>query len=566
MADDSLEFLLELNADTSGATRMDGVLKTLDNTMNLLNFHLGHIEENTRKVNKQHADHEKQAKGLLGVLQRVVHQGLEPFLHKAKEIAEFEFIRRGVDKLIEFPGELAHEVKELGKEALKVAADEQRMSRVFASLSGGEQAGEANQEWLERFAKATEHSEERAEQTFIALKKVGMDDKSARLALKASADIAAVSANKDEAMDSAVGAFARLQRVGKINARMLAPLSLGVADFKKLDRFKGMDNKAIEKQMEEGHVSRDELIKLIMSKTHETKLGQRAADNSDLLGTKIEKLGELPDRYFKRLAKSDGMKTLTDSFEKLLTKLDPESATGKRISAFLDTLFTGAASIVSTIVDEVDKIDFESIGATITNDVVPALKTMTSWIKPIVEEIQKVLSGLHDVHDLFTGKGMFNKYNERNLYSGDTAAGINRIRGLAGKDNPNWMQAGADKGKALGAGVEAGAKDRLQIHSPSKVFADLGRMSAAGFLEGIDVGGIDQAVERMYPTPATATARRGAAAGGPGITVQLHFHIGAGAPAGSQEMAEQIATSIKEILPGALENALEKVSIGMGSA
>jgi hypothetical protein len=198
----------------------------------------------------------------------------------------------------------------------------------------------------------------------------------------------------------------------------------------------------------------------------------------------------------------------------------------------------------------------------IHNDVVPAVKEVITWIGPIIEGVERVIRGFHRMHDI-----VFGKVDDSALNNFNSNPNFNKTIGAsADDDNPSWLRAGDKKGRALGEGVRAGARDALQINSPSKVFADLGRMSAAGFAEGIDndIGSVDAAVEQMFPTPAAAAG--GQAGGGTVINVELHIHVGAGASEGDHATASDLAEQIAEVLPSALENALEKVGIGMGSS
>jgi len=41
-----------------------------------------------------HRKHGKDVEHLGGAFDRLIHSGMDPFLHKAKEIAEFEFVRK----------------------------------------------------------------------------------------------------------------------------------------------------------------------------------------------------------------------------------------------------------------------------------------------------------------------------------------------------------------------------------------------------------------------------------------------------------------------------------------
>jgi hypothetical protein len=480
------------------------------------------------------------------------------------EVFSAELAKDALEKVLE-------KVIEIGTEAIKSAASEERMMRVFESHAGSKELGEQNELWTDILAKKTEFTEKQTEGAFIDLKTVGASDQEAKLALKAAADIAAVSKNKNEAFSSTIEAFSRLQRTGVVSNRTLAPLGIGVKDFKTLDSMKGLSDKAIAKRMEEGKIDRSDLFKLIMSRAHETSIGEKAAGNADLLGTKMEKLQELPERFFKKLGDTKAIKTLSTAIDGVLQKLDPDSPTGKKISGFLETAFEGAASLAETIGSAIDNIDFESVADTIKNDVVPALKTMIGWIKPVVDEVQGILSGLHSVYDLLHSKGEFAKYNDRNLRSEDPTAGLARVREAAGKSAAKsvtvgdgakaWHGAfhivgaaggdglaeGLDKkrpkvkehGAAMAAEAPAGAKETLQVESPSVVFEDIGAMTAAGFIQGIEAGSgdVERAVSRAFDVrpPAGGRGGGGSSAGSPSMVIQqVVINVDGGKDGGEQ--------------------------------
>jgi hypothetical protein len=97
---------------------------------------------------------------------------------------------------------------------------------------------------------------------------------------------------------------------------------------------------------------------------------------------------------------------------------------------------------------------------------------------------------------------------------------IEGLKGAAGKlgDAVGWL---AD-------GIKVGFKAALGIHSPSVVFAGYGRMTAAGFSEGVDAGApkANDSIERMVTPPSVSlpTNGRSQANGGPtSISVSLEF-------------------------------------------
>jgi len=467
---------------------------------------------------------------------------------RAKTGEFLEFI--GAEAALEVLKKIGEKLFEIGEEAVRTAAKAERINRVINIAAGGKEMGEATRKWIEQFSKTSEFTEEMNERAYIDLKKVGIGQQQAGLFMKAAADVAAVSADKDEAYQTALAAFSRIQIMGRVQARSLMPLGVGVNDLRTIDRYKHMNVTQLNSVLEKGSFNQNDLFKLIMARAHETKLGQRSADNVDLLGTKLQKLQELPERFFKKLADTKAVGTLSNALDGILTKLDPESPTGKRIFGALEGAFEKVSDLVGGI-------DFGSIAEDLSKGldlVVPALKTVSSMVGAIWDTFKGWVSAIERITELIPGgainaksvplsaqeKALDVKYaHQREVLRQMRAAKAGGAStGDAGVNSLN--AASFDVGKQVGAGMTAGikastaaagdaavglarhvhgsAKKELGVKSPSTVFEDIGEMSAAGFIRGMDgaAGGIGNSIERALRVPAGA-----APAGGGSRTVQL---------------------------------------------
>lgn len=106
-----------------------------------------------------------------------------------------------------------------------------------------------------------------------------------------------------------------------------------------------------------------------------------------------------------------------------------------------------------------------------------------------------------------------------------------------------------------------GTKDGLQIHSPSKVFENLGLMTAHGFAIGVDKGSsrIDSSMGSAISLP-TGGASSSFSGGSKTANVNITVNAGGGAD------GNDIATQIRMIMPGALANAFEQMAMEAGAA
>ena len=166
---------------------------------------------------------------------------------------------------------------------------------------------------------------------------------------------------------------------------------------------------------------------------------------------------------------------------------------------------------------------------------------------------------------------------------------IDRITGAGSTDHKTRgtetsSSEGRKQGKDLGAGVAAGIresaglpakattematgimaafKSALQIHSPSKVFEDYGKQTAAGYRKGVEAEGpsTNRVVERMVvdrpkesgKAPAAAPAGKG---GGRAAPVHIEVNINAGG-GGAQELgAPQFLAQLTKAITDAVSNA-----------
>lgn len=493
----------------------------------------------------------------------------------------------GAMEAVHLLGEMAEKIVDIGKEAIKAAAAEQRMKSVFSAQFGGDRAGEAAEKWADVLAKQTELNEAQTEGALIDLKRVGATEEQAALATKAAADIAAVSKDKNGAFASTIEAFARIQRTGVISNRALAPLGIGVKDFKQLDSMKGLSEKEIKKRMESGKVDQGDLFRLIMSRTNEKAIGERAANNADLLGTKLQKLTELPELFYKKLADTKAIGVLSKALGGLLDKLDPESPAGAKIFSALEHAF-------GVVADTVARIDIGELAATITDDVIPAVEALITFVGNLIGPIEKAIHAAHELHDVLMGPAPKNTalddFEARQKKARDRAAaeeepsflskGIQVSPGVktwhskfhvVGKDDAAGLAAGITAGGPGVAEAAGGVADKAtdavrekhKTHSPSVVFQDLGAMAAAGFAGGVMMGaaGVESAMDHTFGTPTVG----GAGAGGGRIEMNLTIAPVINlAPGDGEAQGRRAADAFDKRVRGAVMNWLEEAGLEGG--
>jgi phage-related protein len=124
-----------------------------------------------------------------------------------------------------------------------------------------------------------------------------------------------------------------------------------------------------------------------------------------------------------------------------------------------------------------------------------------------------------------------------------------------------------DKFHALVELLPAAAKKILGIASPSKVFAELGMQTGAGFSVGLDASDVPSSINAAIAPPrspslASFTQAGGyAGAGGRGTVIELHIHV---TRADDEDMAKQIAEQVQQHALPSLVRALEQLNAESG--
>lgn len=594
--DDGLKWLLELDVKQDEALSF---LKTLDKMQSSLKgtaSETDKVEASSGRAAHGHKKHGEEAKGLHGILDRLVHAGIDPFLNRIKQVAEFEFIRKGVDALIEAPMEIARALKDLGEEMLTVAGRAERTNKSVELLFGKPEGADVL-EYLEKIAGATEFTDLRLKGAAQSLAKVGFKGSDLTRAIAASLDIAAFSSNKEEGFGEALASLERIKRTGRVDNRVLGGLGIGGKDFlAELSKRTGEGAATLKKKLEKGTVDSglaiETLYSMIAKKTGKD-LGGAGLEVGKGFEARMTHLKDLPDQFFQRLANSDGLVKFTEAIASALETLDPDSPLGQKIFSTLESAFNSVADTVRGIdlevVFETAKTSIET-SIELVKDLGAAFGVVVEFGSELISTLESIVTLGHLTNRLgLTGGGdeqsapsaaahekfvsdqrALREQGRRDRISRQLdfmAPGLSMAAGLS-----DGMKAGhpavADAAAKLGTVAADATSKALGIHSPSKVFADFGRMSAAGFVEGIDASAsaIDSAVSQMFSTTGPA-----AAGGARGVTVQvspgavvIQVSVG-GSNSSADSIATEVARAVESVFPGALQSALANIALQGGA-
>lgn len=617
MADGQLTFLFQLDGKIDAG--IPKALKQAEDGLKGVEEKLKKVDQGYGKLRDQHGrfiggmgKHDSAVKHTEGLLSHFASATLGPLAHRMERIAEFEFIRRGVDALIEAPMEALHLFKELAVEMINVAAQAERTELSFKLLFG-ETEGKETLEWIEKISKFTEFTDDQLKGMAGSLAKVGFEGEGLTRALAASLDIAAFSGSGQAGADSALSSLERIKRTGKIDNRSLGGLGIGESAFlAELSRRTGEGTKALKKKIDEGKISAEDsleaLYSMIAKKTGKD-LGGAGVAMSQTLMARLKHLKDLPEQFFQKLAGTEGFNKISEFVGRLVDIFDPEGEIGVAISGTLNKLFDEAG-------DKLSGIDLEGMFRNVPaaiESVTSSLSAMWDAFKPFIDAFKAVAATVEWINEK-TGTGSYSKQAATNkqfrIDNPELAAEGDRLRRLladkkaatmkgrtwedpekvfgpqetyvdrsarrakeAGKLSADGFVRGLDghmfdveyAGAGLGRAAINGVEKKLDLHSPSRVFERMGEMTGAGFNRGItkSMADTDDVMKGAFAVPAPT----GGAHGRTEINLGgIHVTVGAGAGSDARQIGETVAAKIQEIAPGMLQSALERLAIQAGGA
>jgi len=538
VADGTLEYQLKVDIPTGPIDAGDKKLKELEATLRKLQQpgKIKALEDQIKNFGK-HGEH-----GFKGI-GHSIDEAKEKWNHFA-EFVGAALVFEGLEKVTE-------KVIELGEEIIHAAAAAERMDLSF-DLSMGEEAGRETVEYLERITGKTEFADEQLKGWAKSLVNAGVAAEDLDKNMAAAMDVAAKSPNKLEGMERAIQALTRANLSGAVDMRQLRGLSIGVEQLKTLPKFANLSVKQLKKEMEKGKLTKDDLLAVIAGP--DKILGDLGLKAGKTMEARLLHLKSIPEEIFQKLAKTAAWEKLGGVIDRVLEKLDPEGPTGKRIGKAIE-------DAVSKVSDLIDGIDIE--GA--IEGIISVFEALEDVAGPVLHAITAELEGWGYIMATIRGHGdeFVDKFAKAQQVrkERERAADVRRTQkeaeesgdfdlldkaaasGALGERSKRYHEAAEKAGATTGQGFAAGvqksrgqARDKtaemgedavgamrkkLDAHSPSVVFEDLGAMAAAGFAMGVRGGAraVDDAVDGMMRAPAVAPRAAGAG-GGISLTIE----------------------------------------------
>lgn len=576
MADDGISWLFELDGETSGAEKILNVLGSLDTTVKKLDQSLNILKQGSHSVGEAHKAHGQEVQKTTGFIHGLI-AAFKPLEERMAHIGGFEFIREGMEKILEIPGELIDKIKDLGVEMLNVAAEAEEMTITFKALFGAED-GERLLDYADELSAKTGILNDQwkgIEQTLgNAGFKIGPDMERAASAI---ADLGALSGHGAAGAEEAAHMFSTLQSLGEIHPRMLARFGLNVGDFwTELSRQTHKGVATLKKDMDKGKVdiefTKAAIEQLIVRKTHKG-LGGLGADVGEDMMTRIRRFQNLPKLLFEGLKDTSGYKSIGDTLGRAFNALNPKGESGKKI-------FEGLASAFARVGNAIGAIDWPEVAGEIGK----VIDVVGIFIAGGIAFTDQLVRGFSRVIDIFTSApDDFSAFSAAWTSVGENLLAANAWLGekMVGLGKALWMGlldglAGGvtsvlDAVGNLGGAVVDKLKSVLGIHSPSLVFKGMGVMTTRGYAMGVEEESerARAAVASMSgaDTPSIQNISTSSAVSRQGGTVQVSVSVPVvvhGGERGGDSIGDEIATRLRSILPTALTSAMEQLALEGG--
>jgi hypothetical protein len=558
-----------------------------------------------------------------GVFHRAVHHA---FSGAGAKIGEFargtlqHFTALGAAEGLKM---MTEKVIEFGKEMLAAAGNAERSASSFKLMLGVE-GGESLLRWIEDIAKYTEFSDDQVKGFAQTLLKAGYSGAGLKKALLATLDLAAIDTNKDAGAGAALGALEMLQSTHQVNTRMFKSFGMEEDDFyKQLSKNTGTGIETLKKQMTAGKVdleqSKAALFQLITRKT-KGDLGTAAFGKSEGMNARIMHLKDLPDQFMQGLVGTPALQKLSDSIAHILEVFDPESPKGKKIAAGLERMVTMFA-------DMLGKVDVEHVADVLLKTFTalpPLVESLAAALGLVVDGLMGVAKWMG------AGQAAAAKAGGAGpSMQGPTTAGlgggmlttdslkapgwVQKIEGWFGikpeteaestartaretalfRATPagqaamkEWMAAGLMNAQGGAKGMDAGAPllkaaggraamassdgftTKAEIKSPSRLFERHGRMTGEGFALGLEAThariarAATRSIDVISPAAGATTDTRTLGGGPISVSVPITVNV----EGGGNVDADDIASRLRDLVPGQLQAALEQLRVELGIA
>lgn len=439
---------------------------------------------------------------------------------------------------------------------------------------------------------------------------LGMNKDEARFSFQAMGDVASLSSSPEQALEMMTLALGQMKAAGKANMQDLrqivnwsASAGVGISQvYETIAQQMGKQTSDIPKMMEQGLISGEmgvfAILKTFQDKVSNGSAGSVMLAQSRTLTGILSNLKSAPFNFFQAVTDSAGFNNFKDALFNISEVFKPTTAAGQKVLALLTDMvdesftflkaFSGeggqerfadwlkeAALGIRLFISQVKTgflagmDSFNSILGTSSE----SGRSFSKTLENIGSAVGLVLNAIGIVSGFIVrwGQEFKNGFDLTSWLAGHAAAVVplgvaigegivnGMIQGILNK-TPDSLKSIA----AVAAGIIATPMAMLDMHSPSKVFEDMGRNTIAGFNLGVENEPVTPMISSSGAgnTAIQAPVARGAGGGGRGA---MSFNINLSVDARGGDGAE-IARKVAELLPGELMSAFEAMAIEGGVA
>lgn len=503
-------------------------------------------------------------------------------------------LAQGISSAVGLVENLAGKFWDLGKSIVASAAKTEDLNLAI-KLTVGDGAGEIN-DLARSFGRTTAFSAGTVKQALLPLLDQGIENPKLLDDLAtAAADVATRQNTGEAGFTASLEALAKINLKGEVDAKTLRALSIKESDYyANLGDLIGHSAKEAEKLTKAGKVASETLLSVathLIGVREGGSLGTAAAAGGKTLTATLNRLENLQGSLFGRLADNPGIKglqTVLDNFidvasgpvgDQLITTIG-----GAFTTIFGDLTGPDGLEKMREMVTHIgDKVgEFVTGFANAWPDIVSGAKEAASVIGDIagfVGDIAATFRALHKGGEMVgewvgqqeadrdtgtlgrTGLGngwqvsideedrdaLLEKAGKggffHSLFSSDSTLNEEALE-QARKDG---LSIGQDAAAGLRDGMEQGARETLESHSPSRVLERIGQSVGTDAGDGLANGARRALVD-------TASSTGGASNGRGGVSVVFEGDIIVG-PGASREQAEPIAHEVRAQVIRMLEEA-----------
>ena len=464
-----------------------------------------------------------------------------------------------LDHAINLTKEIGGAIFEFGQHVAEAAAKEQQFVTSLEALTGSKQRAEELTEAIDKLRPAFNGSEDQLKamtKQFLAL---GLSIQDVGTLLPAIGDISTRMGDPKKGEEFA-DLITKIIARGEVGKKQL--VELGKLGFGGIVTAGEKAGPAIDKVLD------------ALEKMQGGAIGTGSALGARGFANSLQRASEVSENFFEGLQSTPAFKVIGEGLANLLDVAGPGSEIFKRLQV---TVGDAISKIVTALFgdlagDEGKQRMEEFFGKVIgfIEKLPPVVEVAVSAIGTMVDFFKFLFDILVAVGESFGetlgaifvfGENVVTFFTDMQARAVEWGAQL--VEGFVNGITGAWDKAT----DAIADGIEStvnAAKNALGIHSPSAVFAEMGKQTAAGYAEGIEASDrVASAVGDMV-SPGNASAGGGVASGA--RTVHLTIPINVQGAQTNQETATTIKSTIEEMLPGMLASVFDHMAMEQGAA